>query len=99
MSAIDIQREHARLIILRDLEEQSDRRLNSAMLQENLSLRWAINKTREWVHEELRFLAEMGGVTLLESASVLIATLTQKGLDHLEERVVITGVKRPSPKV
>ena len=25
--------------------------------------------------------------------------LTQKGLDHLEERVVITGVKRPSPKV
>jgi len=30
---------------------------------------------------------------------VLIATLTQKGLDHLEERVVITGVKRPSPKV
>ncbi len=97
MSAADIQREHARLIILRELGEQSDNRLNSALLRDDLQ-RWAINKPREWVHDELRWLAEMGAVTLLETGSVLIATLTQKGLDHVERRVVITGVKRPSPE-
>ncbi len=98
MSAADIQREHARLIMLRSLAEQSDRRLNSALLQEDLALRWAINKPRDWVHDELRWLEEMGAVTMTTAASVLIATLTQKGLDHVERRIVITGVKRPSPE-
>jgi hypothetical protein len=40
----------------------------------------------------------MGAVTLVDTQSVIIATLTQKGLDHVERRIVITGVKRPSPE-
>jgi len=98
MSMGDVIREHARLIILRDLAEQSDGRWNSEALREDLELRWAINRPRDWVHEELRWLEMMGAVTLVESASVLIASITQKGLDHVERRIRIEGVKRPSPE-
>ncbi|MCC3246155.1 hypothetical protein LG047_12630 [Methylocystis sp. WRRC1] len=94
----DIIREHARLIILRDLAEQPDRRWNSEALREDLELRWAINRPREWVHDELRWLETMGAVTIIERSSVLIASLTTKGLDHVERRMIITGVKRPSPE-
>lgn len=97
MTADDIQRAHARLIMLRDLSEQPDQRWNSALLREDLEGRWGINKTRDWVHDELRWLADMGAVTIKSVASVVIATLTQKGLDHVERRLVITGVARPSP--
>ncbi|MBY6244121.1 hypothetical protein [Methylosinus sp. Sm6] len=97
MSMDGVIREHARLIILRDLAEQPDRRWNSEALREDLEMRWAITRTRDWVHEELRFLEDMGAVARVKQASVQIASLTQKGLDHVEGRVVITGVKRPSP--
>jgi hypothetical protein len=97
MSATDVLRQHARLIILRDLAEQPDGRWNSEALREDLELRWAITRTREWVHDELRWLADMGAVTIQDVATVRIAAITQKGLDHVERRLVITGVKRPSP--
>jgi hypothetical protein len=97
MSMGDVIREHARLIILRDLAEQPDGRWNSEALREDLELRWAINRPRDWVHEELRWLDMIGAVQLDDARTVLIATLTQKGLDHVERRIVITGVKRPSP--
>ncbi|MBY6243867.1 hypothetical protein [Methylosinus sp. Sm6] len=99
MSATDVIREHARLIILRDISEQPDRRWNSEALREDLESRWAITRTRDWVHEELRWLEDIGAVTLVRQSSVQIATLTQKGLDHVERRIVMTGVKRPSPEV
>ncbi len=98
MSMSDVIREHARLIILRDLAEQTDGRWNSEALREDLELRWAINRPREWVHEELRWLEMMGAVTLVATGSVLIAAITQKGLDHVERRIRIEGVKRPSPE-
>jgi hypothetical protein len=98
MSMGDVIREHARLIILRDLAEQPDGRWNSEALREDLELRWAINRPRAFVHDELRWLEMMGAVTLVESASVLIASITQKGLDHVERRIRIEGVKRPSPE-
>ena len=96
MSIADVIRSHARLIILRDLAEQPDRRWNSEALREDLEARWAITRSRDWVHDELRWLEDMGAVTLVDTQSVIIATLTQKGLDHVERRIVITGVKRPS---
>ncbi|HEY8136249.1 MAG TPA: hypothetical protein VIF61_00315 [Methylocystis sp.] len=93
----DVIREHARLIILRDLAEQPDGRWNSEALREDLDGRWAINRTREWVHEELRYLENLGAVTVTAVASVLIAEVTRKGLDHVERRIVIEGVKKPGP--
>ncbi len=100
MSLAKIMEEEARLVILRTLAEQADRRLNSSLLQTDLADRWGINRSREWVHVQLGFLAhEVGAVTLTEVGTVRIAELTARGLDHVERRLVLPGVKRPSPEV
>lgn len=88
-------RAEARLILLRALEEQSDGRLNSELLRLALES-YGITKSRDWVHDELNWLAEMGAVTVVVAGSVRVASLTAKGSDHVLRRVVIEGVKRPS---
>ena len=89
-------REHARLIVLRVLAAEANGASNSSALQDHLQL-YGINKPRDWLHEELRWLADIGAVTLTDMDTVRIASITAKGLDHVERRVRIEGVKRPSP--
>lgn len=96
MSFTEIVERESRLVALRLLAEQPDRRLNSSLMREALAESWAINRSREWLHVQLRFLAELGAVTLTEAGAVLIATLTDRGLDHVERRIILDGVKRPS---
>ncbi|MBA4271055.1 MAG: hypothetical protein C0447_16825 [Methylobacterium sp.] len=88
-------RAEARLILLRALEEQPDGRLNSELLRLALES-YGITKSRDWVHDELNWLAEMGAVTVVVAGTVRVASLTAKGSDHVLRRVVIEGVKRPS---
>lgn len=95
MSFDRLMREEARLIILRDLEEQPDGRLNSELLRVRLES-FGISKSREWVHGELNFLVEMGAITVVAAGSVRVAQLTSKGSDHVHRRLVIEGIKRPS---
>jgi repressor of nif and glnA expression len=97
MSMSSIIEREARLIILRTLAEQPDNRLGSSLLTTDLAERWAITRSRDWVHEQLRVLAEIGAVRLTDVASVKIAEITAKGLDHVERRIVLENVKRPSP--
>ncbi|OYU38622.1 MAG: hypothetical protein CFE33_15130 [Pseudorhodobacter sp. PARRP1] len=89
-------REDARLIILKALRDQTDERLNSSLLLEIIETFGGIRKTREWLHGELDWLAEMGAIKLNTAGSVKIATLTEKGAHHLERRIIIEGIKRPS---
>lgn len=95
MSMDKIIREEARLIILRALDEQSDGRLNSELLRVTLE-QFGITKSRDWVHDELNWLQEMGAVAVIVAGTVRVAALTNKGSDHVQRRVVIEGVKRPS---
>lgn len=95
MSMDRILREEARLVLLRALEEQPDGRLNSELLRQTLEL-YGITKSREWVHDELNWLGQMGAVSVVVAGSVRVASLTSKGADHVARRVVIEGVKRPS---
>lgn len=88
-------REDARLIILKALAGQTDERLHSGYLSEEL-LQLGIDRGREWIHGELDWLAEMAAVTLIRAGSVVVATLTEKGARHLRRAIVIEGVKRPS---
>ncbi len=96
MSFTEIVEKEGRLVALKMLAEQPDRRLNSSLIREGLADSWAINRSRDWVHLQLRFLNEIGAVTITEAGTVLIATLTDRGLDHVERRTVLDGVKRPS---
>jgi hypothetical protein len=96
MSFDRIVREEARLVILKTLAEQPDGRLNSALLTAALE-GFGITRSRDWVHDELRWLADLGAVKLAEAGTVRVATLLAKGRDHVERRIRIDGVKPPSP--
>jgi len=50
------------------------------------------------VRTEMRKLEEIGAVQLAEAGTILIASITRAGLDHVERRSVIEGVARPSPE-
>ena len=91
-------RAEARLIILRALGEQVNYSLNESLLQETLET-FGIYKPRDWLREELNRMADLGAVTVTVAGSVMVATATRKGLDHVERRLVIEGIKRPSPGV
>lgn len=88
-------REEARLIILKALVAEIGHRLNSNLLVASLDS-FGITRNRDWVHSELRWLENVGAVELKEANSVLIADLTQRGMDHVLRTAVIDGVKRPS---
>ncbi|WP_336812265.1 VpaChn25_0724 family phage protein [Bosea sp. MMO-172] len=88
-------REEARLIILKALAAQPDESLQSELLRRELAT-YAIRREREWVHDELRWLEQMGAVSVVAAGTVLIPTLTEKGARHLAREIAIEGVKRPS---
>ena len=92
----DIIREDARLIILRELQSQDNYALNDLLLREVLE-GFGISRTREWVREEIAYLERVGAVTRTTAGTVVVAKLLPKGLEHVERRLVIEGVKRPSP--
>jgi hypothetical protein len=96
MSFEQIVEKETRLVVLRILSEQPDERLNSSLIEIQLRESWAINRTREWVHTQLRFLADIGALRVSEAGLVLIAELTRRGRDHVERRIVLDGVKKPS---
>lgn len=87
---------NARLVILKALAEQTDYRLNDAMLAAALQA-FAINKGRSYLKNQLKWLeAEAGAVTVSRMGTAVIAELTETGLDHVERRQVLEGVLRPS---
>lgn len=93
----DIIREEARLIILRELHAQTNYALHDGLLQAVLES-FGISKSRDWIREELNWLDTMGAITRTEQGTVVVAQLTPKGLEHVEHRLVIEGVKRPTPR-
>lgn len=96
MSTLDrIMREEARLIILKTLSEQSDGRLNSEMLRAALQT-YGITRDRAWVHDEMNRLADLGAISVIETGTVKIGTLTARGADHVARRIIIEGVRKPS---
>jgi hypothetical protein len=44
----------------------------------------------------MRWLQTMGALTLIEAGSVLVATLTETGRQHLDRVIAIEGIQRPS---
>ena len=88
----------ARLIILKELAQQPDGRLNSGILGEVL-ISFGHNRSRDWLHTQLHALEDIGAVRLMPVGSVIIASITHAGLDHVHRRTALSGVARPSPAV
>lgn len=88
--------EEVRLVILKALNEEPNHRLNESLLMQVLT-NFAMNRTREHLRTQLRWLADQASaIKITEAGSVLIAELTQAGAEHLERVSTIEGVKKPS---
>lgn len=92
--AVQIARE-ARLAMLRALADQADGRLSDLLLKRTLDI-YGYRRSRESIRTQMRALAELGAVSLIESGEVLFARLETPGREHLEERRVIDGIMRPA---
>ncbi len=87
--------EDARLIMLKALSAQPDETLHSELLRVELAS-FGIKRDREWVHDEIAWLAEHGAVTASQVGTVQVARLTEKGARHLSREIAIAGIKRPA---
>lgn len=87
----------ARLVILKELANQADGRLNDNLLSKVLD-NFGYRRSREFIRSQLRFLADIGALRLIESGSVMVGEIKRSGLDHVERRRVLEGVQRPSPE-
>jgi len=87
----------ARLVILRALAEEHDYRLNERLIGIALET-YGHNWSRERVRAEIGFLEELGAVTRTDISGFMVATITRRGLDHVERKTQIEGVARPSPE-
>jgi len=90
--------EVARLTILKKLAGENSYSLNETLLVAVLDA-FGISQTREWLREQLKVMAALDVITTQLAGTVMIATITQRGLDHVERRVVIEGIRRPRPEL
>lgn len=88
--------EDRRLCILRTLAAETSNMLNESILQ-RAAEGYGHNVARDVIKQDLRWLAEVGAVVNREVSGYLIATLTDRGLDHVARRTAIDGVARPKP--
>jgi hypothetical protein len=84
----------ARLLILQELARQNDARLNEMTLTQVLDT-MGIYRSRDWVRSQLRALADLDAVKVVEVGTVMVATLTRVGRDHVERRALLSGISRP----
>lgn len=86
--------EDRRLCLLRTLAAQTDGTLNESILQRAVE-KYGHNVSRDVIKADLRWLAEVGTVENKEVEGYLIASLTDRGLDHVERRTAIDGIAKP----
>lgn len=99
MSAIDVMRREARLIILRTLGEQQNRRMTSSALTLHMNEMFALGWERAQVDQELDYLERMGAIKLIPAGSVRIASLQRHGARHLSHDIIIPDVMRSTDPV
>ncbi|MDM9647736.1 hypothetical protein [Rhizobium sp. S163] len=86
----------ARLVILRALAEQPDGRLNDSLVADVLDS-YGHHRSRDWIRQQLRYLADIGAVKNTDVGNgIVVAMITRLGVDHVERRTQLEGVKRPS---
>lgn len=89
--------ENARLVILRYLYEDREHggSASDTLIWHELEA-WGVRRSRDFCRTQILALRDLGGVTVVEAGTALIATITNLGVDHVERRQTIAGVLRPS---
>ena len=88
--------EHRRLAILRVLSKAPGHSGNCSILTDATN-HLGVAGTRDQVRGDMRWLDEQGLVTLEELRTLLVARITQAGLDVANGLSRRDGVKKPSP--
>lgn len=96
MSYADELREHARIAILRLLED-APRYTSNVSMMTDLLRRLGIGYTRDQVAGEIRWLQEQGLLTSEDLSGFIIATATVRGIEVAQGIVTYPGVQRPRP--
>lgn len=98
MSLRDLLTQDQRLVILRSLAE-AGYDANESIISDCLDL-YSHDISRDLVRTHLSWLEEQGLLTLERLRDgYMVASITQRGLDVAQGRVVVSGVKRPRPKI
>jgi hypothetical protein len=90
----DYLNEDRRLVLLRLLADLPGRKGNSSVLATLLD-HWGHSVSRDYVKGQLAWLTEQGLVTTEVMGPVLLATITERGIDAADDRVRVPGVSRP----
>lgn len=88
--------EDIRRIVLEELARQPGYRLNDDLIMRVVEAHGHV-KPRDYIRAELDWLEKAKAVTLTEVGGIVIAELTERGLEHVERRKLIAGVARPKP--
>ncbi len=91
--------QEARLIILRELRVQPNQSITSTAMRRTLIESWLIDRPREWVEDQFDWLAAREVVRLTPAGSIKIATLLDRGRQHLALRTIVSGIEIPSEPV
>ena len=96
MSYSDLVTRHARIAILRFLEDAPQYTTNASMLSTALP-RLGISYTRDQVETELSWLQEQGLVTVEETGGFVVATATVRGVEIAQGIATHPKIQRPRP--
>lgn len=86
--------EDRRLVLLRILADLPAYKANSSVLTVALDS-FGHTVSRDYVRGQIAWLEEQGLVTSDDMGPVLLATLTERGLDAARGAVIVPGVARP----
>lgn len=97
MSFSDTVSQHLRITLLRLLSESANYTINESILTDGTEP-YGFTPSRDRVRTELYWLQEQGLVALDDDPGIIVACLTERGLDVVNARVVVPGIKRPTPR-
>lgn len=96
MSAHDVLRREARLIILKFLAAEPNRSLTSTSLTIQMNETFLMGRERDWVEQEMDYLASMGAIDLKSAGTVKVGRLLRHGARHLALMISIPGILIPT---
>lgn len=97
MSFTDFTFQHIRLSVLRLLVDQPGYSANDSVLTDAVNALGLVC-TRDQMRTNIAWLEEQRLVTLLRpTATLTVATITERGADVAAGRSIVAGVQRPSP--
>ena len=88
----DLLNQDQRLCLLRSLNDCGGN-ANDSVLQDCLD-QYGHTVTRDVIKTHLAWMKEQGVVSLVDLSGCYVATLAQRGYDHIEGRSAVPGIKR-----